>query len=168
MLKLIVCVDKNNAIGKDGELGFRLPSDLRNFQKLTTGNVIVYGSKTLQSMGGKPLPKRKNIIHTRDVSKIDGFKELGIDVETPLSLINRYYLTEDIYICGGGQIYTEYLKNWQHYITGITITIVDSEIKDADTYFPYDLVNFDRYRLVSETDYVNDDGLKYSILDYEL
>lgn len=167
MMKLIVCVDKNNAIGKDGELGFRLPSDLRNFKKLTTGNIIVYGSKTLQSMGGKPLPKRKNIVHTFDINKIAGFIRQGIDVETPLSLINKYYLEKDIYICGGGQIYKEYLKNWSNFITGITITVVDAEIKDADTFFPYDLVKWERFTQVSKEDYV-ENGISYSIYDYEI
>ena len=66
-MNLIVAADKNWGIGKDGGLLCHLPEDLKYFKEKTLGSVIVYGRKTLESFpGGKPLPKRINIVLTRD------------------------------------------------------------------------------------------------------
>ncbi|MBQ9180273.1 MAG: dihydrofolate reductase, partial [Firmicutes bacterium] len=66
-LKAIVAVDKNWAIGKDGDLLFKLPGDMKFFRETTKGKVIVLGRKTLESFpGGKPLPGRVNVVLTRN------------------------------------------------------------------------------------------------------
>ena len=68
-MKLIVAADKNWAIGKDNDLLCHLPGDLKYFKERTTGKTVVMGRKTLESLpGGKPLPKRTNIVLTRDES----------------------------------------------------------------------------------------------------
>ena len=68
-MQMIVAAAKNWAIGKDGDLLWHLPEDMKFFRKMTTGNVVVMGRKTLDSFpGGKPLKNRTNLVLTRDRS----------------------------------------------------------------------------------------------------
>ena len=67
MLKSIAAVSENWGIGKDGDLLFSLPTDMKFFRQTTAGGVVIMGRRTLESFpGGRPLPKRVNIVMTRD------------------------------------------------------------------------------------------------------
>ncbi|MFT4526227.1 MAG: dihydrofolate reductase, partial [Bacteroidia bacterium] len=67
MISMIVAADENNTIGKDNDLIWHLPDDLKFFKRMTSGHTIIMGRRTFESVG-KPLPKRINIIITRDTS----------------------------------------------------------------------------------------------------
>lgn len=167
MLNVIVCVDMNNAIGKKGELGFRLPSDLANFKEKTTGNTIVYGSKTLPSMGGKPLPNRENIIISRDKEFLYGmYREYDNVTLASIDYIIGMSLVEDFYICGGGEIYELFMKKYGWAVNRYIITFVDAEIEGADTFFPMGLINWEDFECTDVKKDIEENGLKYSILEF--
>jgi len=123
MISIIVAYDKNLAIGKDNTLVWRQSADLKRFKELTTGHTVVIGRKTYESIG-KPLPKRRNIVITRQDIKIDG-------VEIVNSIEHIKNIKEDIFIIGGGEIYEKFII----FADRLYVTEIDCEI-DADTWFP--------------------------------
>ena len=131
ILSMIVAHAKNRVIGKDNDMPWHLPADLAYFKKTTLGKPIIMGRKTYQSIG-RPLPGRKNIVISRDLS----FQAQGVDVvnsvEAALKLVND---SEEVMVIGGGAIYQHCLAAAQR----LYITHIDADI-DGDTYFPdYDL-----------------------------
>ncbi len=127
-MELIVAVDLNNAIGKDGDLLVHLKPDLKRLREMTTGNIIVMGSKTYMSFPKRPLPNRENLVLTRH-------PELYPEVKcfTDINQLLEYEKTADktIFVLGGGDVYNQLLP----YCTKAHITRIISEF-EADTYFP--------------------------------
>lgn len=104
---LVAAVGENGVIGADGDMPWRLPSDLKRFKRLTLGHPIVMGRKTFQSIG-RPLPGRTNIVVTRD----GGFSAAGIEVATSIAgalAAARAAALRDgagaVMIVGGGEVY---------------------------------------------------------------
>jgi dihydrofolate reductase len=122
MINIIVAYDKNLAIGRDNTLVWRQSADLKRFKELTTGNTVVMGRKTFDSIG-KPLPNRRNIVLTRQDIQIEG-------VEIIKSIEEIKNIEEDIFIIGGGEIY----KSCLIFADRIFATEIDCEI-EADTWF---------------------------------
>ncbi|MCI6858575.1 MAG: dihydrofolate reductase [Eubacterium sp.] len=130
-MKLIAAADNNWAIGKDGELLIRIPEDMRFFSRMTTGNVVVMGRKTLDSFpGGMPLPKRTNIVLTHDPN-YDGRGAVVVHSEEELKEELKKYETDSIFAAGGASIYKMLLP----YCDKAYITRLDYEY-EADTYMP--------------------------------
>ena len=101
MISIIVAADENNIIGKDNDLIWHLPDDLRFFKQLTTGHTIIMGRKTYESIG-KPLPNRTSIIITRDKN----FKAEGcIIVHSLEDALKQIPTGKEGFIIGGEQIY---------------------------------------------------------------
>ncbi len=99
-LTLIVAAAENDVIGRDGDLPWHLPADLRFFKETTTGHAVVMGRRTWDSFTGA-LPGRRNIVLTRN-------QELTIDeaeVVTTLDAALQRAGEDDVYIAGGGEIY---------------------------------------------------------------
>jgi dihydrofolate reductase len=127
IIALMAAVGENMVIGKDGDLPWHLPSDLRYFKRMTLGKPVIMGRKTLESLG-KPLPGRKNIILTRQE---DFFFE-GTEIATSLDeALMRAGDAEEIVILGGGKVYTELLPQADR----LYLTVVHADF-DGDTYFP--------------------------------
>ncbi|MEC8826971.1 MAG: dihydrofolate reductase [Verrucomicrobiota bacterium] len=104
MLKAIVGMASNRVIGKDGDLAWRLPEDLKWFKKLTLGHPIVMGRKTMDSLPNGPLPKRRNVVISRSGAKAaEGFEIVG-SCEEAIELLKE---EEVVFIIGGAQIYGE-------------------------------------------------------------
>ena len=106
-MNLVVAVDERWGIGKDGKLLTHLPKDLGRFQKLTTGNIVVMGRKTLESLpGGKPLPDRETWVLTRDpYYKMDGVKAFG-SIEDVLKYVKDEKIDSSrIFFSGGAAVY---------------------------------------------------------------
>lgn len=96
-MKLIVNIDRNGGIGKDGKLLIHIPEDMERFKSLTMGKTIVMGRKTLESLpGGKPLKGRKNVVLTRNTD----FHADGVTV-----CHNPDEIDDDAIVIGGGEIY---------------------------------------------------------------
>ena len=126
MLTLIVAVDRNRAIGKDGDLPWRQSTDLKRFKDLTMGSTIVMGRTTFDSIG-KPLPGRRNIVLSRNPDwEFEGVETMS--AEQVLSLGKE----EDIFVIGGGQIYEIFIPNSD----SIELTIIDTIVEGADAWFP--------------------------------
>ena len=125
-ITIIVAKSNNGIIGKDGDLPWRLPEDLKRFKRLTTGNIVVMGRKTYDSIG-RPLPNRKNIVISRNMSLIIE----GVDVEHDLVDVLKRNQEENVYVIGGGQIYVEALP----FSEKLEVTEVDVELV-GDTSFP--------------------------------
>ena len=102
-LKAIVAMASNRIIGKDGDLPWRLPEDLKWFKRLTSGHPIVMGRRTMDSLGGRPLPKRRNLVLSRSLSADDlpeGFEKIDADPEALRRLDE-----ESVFVIGGAEIY---------------------------------------------------------------
>ena len=125
-ITIIVAKSNNGIIGKDGDLPWRIPEDLKRFKRLTTGNIVVMGRKTYDSIG-RPLPNRKNIVISRNTS----LKIEGVEVEQDLIDVLKRNREENVYVIGGGQIYVDALP----FSEKLEVTEVDVELV-GDTSFP--------------------------------
>ena len=125
-INIVVAIASNNAIGKNNKLLWHLPKDLRHFKELTTGHTVIMGRKTFDSVG-KPLPKRRNIIVTRQNIKIEGCEVVN-SLEAALALAKN---ETEVDIVGGAEIY----KLAMPLTNTIHLTIVHQSF-EADTFFP--------------------------------
>lgn len=149
MIGLIVARSKNNVIGKNGEIPWKIKGEQKQFRELTTGNVVVMGRKSYEEIG-HPLPNRKNII----VSKSKKFT--GENLVTVGSLQEAITISNDenIYISGGYGLFKEALP----LVDKMYITEVDITIDNGDVFFPeFDGDDFDI--TVGET---GGDDIKYT------
>ena len=137
-LSIIVATSLNNAIGKDNQLLWHLPADLKFFKATTMGCPVLMGRKTFQSIG-RTLPGRKNIVITRD-AQFNNDHLFDIIVEPNLeSAITHLNNEDEIFIIGGGEIYKQSI----HLVDTIYRTIVNTTI-DGDVYFPnLDVTHFE-------------------------
>lgn len=151
---IIVAKATNNAIGKNGELPWHLPSDLRHFKKTTSGHHVIIGRKTFTSLG-KPLPGRTHIVVTRDRDFLvpDGHF-VAHSLEEALG-IGRSRDLSTIFILGGAKIYEEALPHAHEMI----ITEIEAS-PDADTFFPE--FNRDEWELVDKVVVKKDDKNPYN------
>lgn len=148
MISFVVAMDDNRAIGKDNDLPWYLPNDLKHFKKTTMGKPIVMGRKTYESIG-KPLPGRENIVVTRDKS----YKAEGTTIVHSVNEVLQMN-AEEICVIGGSEIFKQFLPVADRlYITEIHYTF------DADTYFPE--LSADEWKEVSRTEGIVDEKNKY-------
>lgn len=133
-ISIIAAIAKNNAIGKDNNLLWHLPADMKFFKEKTTGHCVLTGRKNYESIPEKfrPLPNRTNIVVTHDATySAPGAHVVG-SIQEGIELALSKGETE-LFIIGGGQIYMEaMIKNLA---TTLYITHVD-EVFEADTWFP--------------------------------
>jgi len=118
MLSIIVAVAENNAIGKDNDLIWYISDDLKRFKRLTTGHTILMGRKTYESLPNGALPKRENVVISRDRTlQLKGCTILNSVEEA----IEKYAnIPEEIFVIGGGSIYQELLPYAQKiYLTKV-------------------------------------------------
>lgn len=123
----VVAHDKNRLIGGKGKLLWHLPEDLKNFKKLTLNSVVIMGRKTFESIG-KPLPKRLNVVLTKDKD----FRPNNCIVYDDIREVIRDFAEEyQVFVIGGGEIYKQFFPH----IKRIYVSLVDGEYV-GDTYFP--------------------------------
>jgi dihydrofolate reductase len=127
IVSAVVAISLNHAIGKNNELLWHLPADLKHFKQITTGHTIIMGRKTYDSIG-KALPNRRNIIITRKTDlQIPGV-EVTNSIEEALGLCAQ---EREVFIIGGAEIYKSALARTNRiYLTTVQATY------DADAYFP--------------------------------
>ena len=140
IVSAIVASAKNNVIGKNNNIPWYLPADLKYFKKTTLNHHIIMGRKCYQSIG-KPLPKRTNIIITRNPFFIASNCLIAASVEDALNIAYDNGETE-AFIIGGGQIYDISKAMWDR----IYFTEVDLEV-DGDVFFPE--INPEEWNLIS-------------------
>jgi dihydrofolate reductase len=149
IIAAIVAIDLNHAIGKNNQLLWHLPADLKFFKQTTMGCPIIMGRKTYQSIG-KLLPGRKNIIITRN----EDFKIEGAEIYQSLNDAISKCDSEKVFVIGGAEIYTLAMPM----IKELYITIVKNKF-DADTFFSK--INTSQFNLVWEECHEADEKNKF-------
>jgi len=127
-IHLIWAQEHDGGIGKNGQLPWHVPEDLKNFKKITLNSTIVMGRKTWDSLPFKPLPKRKNIIFTKKI--IDGVETYD-NINNYIRILNQDPKSK-IFVIGGSSIY----KIFYNYATHLHITFIDMKSDGIDTFFP--------------------------------
>jgi dihydrofolate reductase len=131
-LVLVAAHARNGVIGRDGDMPWRLPSDLRHFKSVTLGTPVVMGRKTYLSIG-RPLPGRANIVVSRSGFSADGVETVG-SLDAALDLARghaRRSGAAQVSVIGGGQIYALAIDQADE----LMLTEVDADI-EGDTVFP--------------------------------
>jgi len=160
-MNAIVAVDTNWAIGRDNDLLFSLPTDMKRFRTLTSGGTVIMGRKTLDSFpGGKPLPKRRNIVITRNAEFTREGAEIVTTPQAALDLIDDIH-AENVWVIGGGSVYTALLCRCKH----VYLTRVETVAEEADTFFP-NLDKLSNWSIETISDPVEENGLTYRFIDY--
>ena len=155
----IVAVAENWGIGKDGDLLFSIRQDMRRFRTLTSYMTVIMGRKTLESLpGGKPLPKRRNIVLSSRMEPVEGV-EIARDIDELLSLVADDP-AEEVYVIGGGQAYSTLLPHCDK----VLLTRVYAS-PEADAFFP-DLDADGAWKIESESELLEEDGLTFRYIDY--
>jgi dihydrofolate reductase len=144
-LTAIVAMTPERVIGKDNDLPWRLPEDLKMFKRTTAGHPVVMGRKTWDSLGKyKPLPGRQNIVITRD----EGWAEEGAEVIfSPEELKNIELQDGQVFVIGGAQIYQLFLPHLDELIVSFVY-----EKYDGDTQFPKFNQYFSEYQVIESYD----------------
>ena len=128
-VSIIAAVDRRMAIGFQNKLLFWLPNDLKRFKALTTGNTIVMGRKTFESLPKGALPNRRNVV----ISSNPALQCPGAEVFPSLTAaLQSCREDEHIYIIGGASIYQQALS----FADELCLTEIDSTAPEADVYFP--------------------------------
>lgn len=161
-MKLIVAVDNEWNIGRNGDLLFSIPTDMKFFRQTTSGKIVVMGRKTLDSFpGGKALPKRVNIVLTAN----ENFERENVTVcnsaDAVLEEIKKYD-SDDVFVIGGGAVY----KMFEPYCDTAYVTHVDAVAEGADTKFP-DLTKIDGWKLTQESEPVEENGYTFRFCTYK-
>ena len=151
-ITIIVAAAENNAIGKNNNLIWNLPDDLKRFKRLTSGHCIIMGRKTFDSFPGL-LPNRKHIVISKKSKSY--FPEEVIVVNNFEDAIKATNEDKNPFIIGGGQIYNIAMK----YTDTIELTRVHKEF-EADTFFPK--INEDEWELINQEKHEMDERHKYS------
>lgn len=158
MISIIVAIAQNGTIGDKNALLWHIKEDMRFFRTTTSGHPVIMGRKTFESLGSKPLPKRKNIVITRSDVEFEG-------AFVAHSLEEAIAMTDDdaeVFIMGGAQIYTQALDIADR----MYITRVERDY-EGDTSFPE--VDYSKWKLVAEERYERgeDYDSPFSFLTYD-
>lgn len=129
MISLLVAMSRNHVIGINNDLPWHLPDDLQYFKKTTTGNTIIMGRKTYESIG-RPLPNRRNVVITRGNDEFPEEVEVIRDLET-VKKWNEENPKDHLFVIGGGVIFDQVLP----FADCLYITWIDEDF-EGDTYFP--------------------------------
>lgn len=160
MLSLIVAKAKNNVIGKDNQLIWHLPEDLKRFKRLTTGHTIIMGRKTFESLG-RVLPNRHHVILCNDANmEIDNE---NVEILEDISLLDKYIKDEEEhFVIGGATMYRLLMP----YCTKMYITEINQEF-DGDVSFPE--INMSEWKVTEREKGLKDEKnpFDYEYVTYE-
>ena len=158
---IIAAMGENREIGFRGKIPWRLPADFKHFKELTTGHPIIMGSKTFESIG-KPLPGRTNIVLARNLDyKADGCTVVHA-LDEALRAASEAEGNEEVFICGGGQIYALALP--------LADTLYLTKVRgafEADTFFP--ALNENEWQIAASEQHQKDEGngFDFTFLTYQ-
>jgi dihydrofolate reductase len=130
-ISFVVAVSENNVIGKNNELPWHLPLDLKFFKENTLGKPIIMGRNTFESIGSRPLPNRENIILSRSLAEAPDGTLLFDTLNKALVYLNDQGVSEAC-IIGGGAVFAESI----HLAEVIYLTRVHTEIEGGTAFFP--------------------------------
>jgi len=159
-LSLIAALDCNRAIGRDNDLPWRLPDDLKRFKALTLGKPVLMGRKTAVSLG-RALPGRRNLVLTRSGAVPFHGMQAVASVEEALRLAEADG-AEELCVIGGGEVYALTLPAATH----LFLTHVDTLVENAEAFFP--AFDASQWRVVSRERHEADakHALAFEFVDY--
>ena len=150
-VNMIVARGADGAIGKEGNLIWHLPGDLKRFKDLTMGHPVIMGRKTWESLPKRPLPGRRNIVLTRQKDWSEAGAERVNTLEEALSLTSE----DSPFIIGGAEIYNAFMP----YTTCLFLTEVDAVTPDADAFLNLDLSSWEI--LEESPEMINDNNVRF-------
>jgi dihydrofolate reductase len=164
-LSLIVATAHNNVIGRNNELPWHLPQDLKYFKSVTLSKPIIMGRKTFESIG-KPLPGRTNIVVTRQKNWNFAGVLVAKSVEEAVEIGQQFRaeqnsLTDEIMVIGGAEIYRHALAIADR----VYLTKIEVNIDGGDAFFPE--LSPTQWKLISELPGDSDANFKHTFLVYE-
>jgi dihydrofolate reductase len=158
-LSLIVATDRNNGIGINNALPWRLPEDLAFFKRITSGHTIIMGRKTFDSIG-RPLPNRRNIVVTRNPVWSHPGTQAATSIDQAIASASDGNVDGDVFIIGGAQIYIDAITRADRLI----VTEIDAEFA-CDAFFP--TIDPAQWQAESrETHHSESNGWDYSFVMY--
>lgn len=154
---LLVAVASNGIIGANGQLPWHLPEDLQHFKRLTMGHPVIMGRRTWESLKGRPLPGRENIVVTRT----PGYEAPGAAVASSLESALALCAGESVaFVIGGSRLFEESLP----IADGLVVTEIHKDFA-GDTWFPpYDR---SRWRESQREAHTSTDGMRFDFVLYE-
>lgn len=156
-MNLIVAVDRNWAIGKDGDQLVYLSEDLKHFKALTTGHPVILGRKTLATFpGGRPLKGRRNMILSRN----PGFAPEGAEVFQNLPALLEA-APEDAFVLGGASVYAALLDR----CGTAYVTRIEASFPGPDCFFP-NLDRLPQWHVTDEGPTLEEQGLRFRYVTY--
>ena len=123
-LAIIAAIARNRVIGKEGQLPWHIPEDLKRFKQLTSGHTVLMGRKTFDALG-QPLPNRRNIVLSS--APVKGVESCRTIPEALKKLENEGL----VFVLGGGQIYSQLLEQVDY----LYLTVIEKDY-EGDTVFP--------------------------------
>ncbi|NSW93162.1 MAG: dihydrofolate reductase [Bacteroidales bacterium] len=159
MIAIIAAVSEDLGIGKDNELLWRIPEDLKRFKQLTSGNTVIMGRKTWMSLPVKPLPGRRNIVLTDVPNECFECSETAVSVEDALSKCSK---DENVFVIGGGSVYSQFMPLADRlYITHV------HQKAPADVFFPK--IDLRKWKIIEKSEStISDPGrIPYTYVIYE-
>ena len=159
-ISIIAALDRAGAIGRDSDLPWRLPDDLKRFKALTSGRSILMGRKTAESLG-RALPYRTNLVLTRSGRvPFDGMQAVA-SLDAALATLDA---GETLMVIGGAEVYDLCLPR----ATRLHLTHVDAFVEGADTFFP--LFDEGRWEVSSREPHAADERheMAFEFVDYVL
>ena len=157
-MNLIVAVDRNWAIGKDGDQLIYISEDLKHFKALTTGHTVILGRKTLATFpGGRPLKGRRNLVLSRDPGFVPEGAEVFRDIDSLLAAA-----PEDSFVVGGASVYAALLDKCDT----AYVTKISGHFPAADCFFP-DLDASPEWKIAEEGPELEEEGIKFRYVIYK-
>jgi len=151
-ISIIVAIAENNAIGKDNQLLWHIPGDLKRFKKITTGHTVIMGKRTYESLPARPLPNRTNMVITDIPGEIFPGCQMAYSIDEAIQKCDK---NEENFVIGGGSVYRQFLP----IADKLYLTVV-RKFFEADTFFPE--INFDEWKLIEKTDIEADTEINFS------
>ncbi len=158
-ISIIVAIAQNNAIGKDNQLLWHIPQDLKRFKALTTGHTIVMGKRTFESLPIRPLPNRRSIV----ITDVPGEQIPGCDMAYSIEeAISKMEEGRENFIIGGGMVYRQFMPLAHK----LYLTIVHKDF-EADTF--YAEIDYSQWKEIAREDIqaLESLGFNYSYNTYE-
>jgi dihydrofolate reductase len=159
MISIIAAVSDDGGLGKDNELLWHIPEDLKRFKSLTMGKCVIMGKRTWESLPKRPLPGRKNIVLTDIPEECFDCSLTAYSIEDALG---KCVSSEEIFIIGGGSVYSQFMPLADR----LYITHVHRKTR-ADVYFPK--IDLKKWRIIEKEECISGDinNLPYTYTVYE-
>lgn len=157
-ISIIVAVAENFAIGKNNDLLFHLPNDLKRFKAITSGHSLIMGRNTLLSLPKWPLPNRRHIVITDKKDDVFPGCEVVFSIEEAIEKVKG---DKEAFVIGGGMVYRQFYP----LAAKLYLTLVHKPF-DADVYFPE--IDYSEWNAVEREIFFDEaNGFKYSYLNLE-